>query len=289
MFAAHQHTALEDVSSLARYILSKPRAILLDLRGTVLHGEDDKEVLPSLLHAIIECLYRGIDIAFVSGCSRETVELLVIAPWKRLKGAFEQHFSTAFDGRLLIYLATGSEGYFVTSDLTLAELPMYASTVLVPDDAARIVELLERISKRHGAETRIEVRCAQVNFYVQASRKVRQAIAFEINEALMLAGIDQLHILIPSSKEVIDVCGSSKMRAVHDLISRLGIGQHEQALIISDSLQHDGGDVEMLKPFENPKAVHVGEKDADLHPATLHIQGGPGATLRVLSHVLSLS
>lgn len=268
------------------YLSELPKAVVLDVRGTMLDPYRDVQAEPFLLATLSEMLRRGTTVALISGCSRLTIERLILQHWRRLNLGFftpEQ----PLPGHLYIYTETGSKAFIAQRNLSLQALSDYVDLRWRPSTQKVIQRVLERVNREGGHHADIQGRSSQFNFYVEkGNRAERQGIAERIETALAEAGVD-IPVHVPSAKPVIDIALSSKARAVQDFKLRVGVPDMRQWLVISDSLQRDGADVGLLESLPGCKAVHVGLLDAALHSETIHVGGGPQATQRVLVSALS--
>ena len=262
-----------------------PSMIILDVRGTVLDGYQDLPAESLLLLTIQSCLRHRIPIALLTGCSRETVETLILQPMLQL---LKFSANESFDG-IYVYTSTGCEGYVVT-DGRLQLLEDYPSLRLTSHDRHTVQTILESVTATTQINASIEHREGQINCYVKANRRQRIEIGQSVRSRLKHSGLRDFHVTVPSAKDVVDVSLGSKLQAARHFqsVAESPTLAHRPVWVISDSLEQDGADVGLLDQLDFVVGVHVGDSSKMLHPKAVAFQGGPQATQTVLSYALTL-
>jgi|GEM_PF-1849384 len=257
--------------------------LVLDVRGTILHPTEDLQASPTLLSQMAKCRQNGIHIGLVSGCSRKTIEELILRPLQCLSHSY---LSDKL-GSLSVYTETGSQGYFVDPTFALVPLPDYYNQGFSCSEAHSILHILKEQSEIHRIHGKAEMRSSQINFYCVENRQLRLNLAESINSCLQQVGLHNVVAHVPTSKTVIDISLGRKIIAGKDMINRTNLLDHDKAFLISDSFQQNGSDSEILSLMPKANAIHVGVLDAPLCKGVTHL-GGPKATEMILLQISTI-
>jgi hypothetical protein len=247
----------------------------------LLHPTQDTPVDNGLLTSLLECLRIGIRIALVTGSSIRTVQDYVLNPIRDLKIRVN-------DYKLYVYTETGCNGYIISDALRLVPLQNYEVLTMDQHMLASILDALQFLSGKSGIKGEVRVRNGQVNFYCIATREDRIRFAMDLETYFFSKGIGTLNMIVPSAKSAIDISLSTKKRAILDLKRRIGLVGFKNVIFISDSLQVDGSDSELLFEMPEATAFHVGPHDAPVYEGVVSFEGGPDGTREILNYVLSL-
>jgi len=255
-----------------------PKAIILDVRGTILDPTNDWPVNHELLKNICACIEKGISIALITGCSLKTVINLILEQHKEITCGTNNESI----GKLYLYTGTGCQAFLVGENRKVEPLENYEILTLNKDVEGRLIKIIHNFEKKTGVKGHVEIRQGQINYYCQASRSERNLIANQLRVLLRSGGYDYLHLIVPTAKSVIDISLSTKKFAAMDFIHRANLKNPEKIVFISDSLQIDGGDISILSVSSNIRAYHVGPKDSPIASGVTPVAGGPKATSIIL-------
>lgn len=265
-----------------------PSTIILDVRGTLIDPFIDQPINDSLANRLRDCQCKGINLLLITGCSIQTINTLILTPFRKTGCIAENSTKSNFNEKrkIIIYTGTGSQGYLVNTNDCLLTLPDFSYQTLDIMSKEGILDAIRKTCTKLNLQGIPEIRPNQVNFYCAYNRQDRLVIAEEIKRQLSLLNISNLTIIVPTAKMVIDISLSSKKQAFMDYQSRFRLKDFKQVILISDSLQIDGSDIELFECMPGAKAIHVGPIDKPLFPGVIHWEGGPQATEEILSFFL---
>lgn len=259
---------------------------MLDGRGTLIDPMIDNPITYSLASNLKGCRRKGINFVLITGCSIQTIKALVFPFLRESRSAVNKPLNEKNPGKFVIYTGTGSQGYWLDIDNCLLPLLGYRHLSLDDKRIAVIEDIVNCSCKKLKMHGKTEIRQNQINFYCEYNRQDRLALAQEIKLKLALSGLDDLNVVVPTAKLVIDISLSTKQRAFLDYKTRFDIKDCKYVWLISDSLQFDGSDVELFLSMSGAKAFHVGPLDETLFPGVIGIGGGTKTTEMILSVVL---
>lgn len=278
---------LEEYSKITLGLQNCPSTIVLDGRGTLIDPVIDEPISRSLASNLNCCQHKGVNFVLITGCSIQTINALVLPFLREDRYTFGKSSNGNNPGSIVIYTGTGSQGYRLDVDGCLQPLPGYRHLALDDKTIESILDAVNKSCKKLKMHGYPEFRQHQINFYCDYNRQNRQALSEEIKYQLALSGLDDLIVVVPTAKMVIDISLSSKRQAFLDYQIRFGVVDFTQVLLISDSLQVDGSDVELFLCMPGAKAFHVGPLDKPLFQGVIGLNGGTKSTEMILASVFN--
>jgi hypothetical protein len=257
-------------------LMTSPRlAIVLDVRGTILHPTHDHPLDPEIARAIADFCGRGVPMALVTGSGRQTVERWVVPAIAAARAD-----ANGADG-VLIYTDHGAAGYRLHPSGELHALEEYPERVLPGGDAERLLAELLAFREEGAPIQAWETKTGQLNCEVAAPWAHRLELGAALQRRLRRTGLHGLSVSVPSAKDRIDISVSDKGRAVADVVARTGL-RTANLWLVGDSLQPGGSDAPMLEAARGARAVQVGPVPPG--PGVLHLPGdGPARTAELLA------
>lgn len=224
-------------------------ALILDLRGTLIDPIEDYEITDNILLNLHD-INKEIPIAIITAGSLETVTKLFLNKWQRTNSLNNQD--------VFIYTDTAAKGFRLIEN-NIVRLPGFYNLIF-SDNALKLIQsIIFEICNKYLFKHSIKIKEGQINFYVNKPFNERLAIANEIRSIVNQCNINSpIHINVPSTKNTIDICLSSKARGAQDYIRRLQLVP-KSVIFISDSLQRGASDTDILNAFPNCFSIHVGD------------------------------
>jgi hypothetical protein len=257
-------------------------AVVLDVRGTIIHPSLDEPLSRVSCNLIGRLLESEVIVALNTATSINSLKVLVIGPLLSVRFNSGNRLD-----RFVMYVDSSSQAYKLDRDgnvLPLDNFPFYSFDEAELDSVLECIEASKVRFRRINATHKIKP--GQVNFYCGGAWEDRLTMARFMNQTFRAKGHQRVTAMVPSAKETIDVAVCQKARGMADLMQRHQLNKAE-ILIIGDSFQEGGSDLDMLADAPDAVAVQVGEHQpaAAVHHVTL--QMGPEATQNILSEVIA--
>jgi hypothetical protein len=260
----------------------RTESIVLDVRGTIIHPFLDDPLSAENCSLIERLLESEVIVALNTATSIKSLEALVLGPL--LAPGFQ--FDNRLD-RFVMYVDSSSQAYRVDRDgnvVPLNDFAFYSFNDVELDSVLHCVEVSKARFRRTNATHKVKP--GQVNFYCGGAWEDRLKIAEFINQTLHDTGHHRVSAMVPSAKETIDIAVCRKTRGMEDLIQRYQLNSAE-ILVIGDSLQEGGADLDMLTAAPQAIAVQVGEHEPAAQVHHVKLEMGPDATHKILTEVIA--
>ena len=260
----------------------KIKSLVLDVRGTIIHPVLDVPLSTENCRLVKRLLDSEVVIALNTATSIKSLEVLVLGPLLSILPEYENNLE-----RFIMYVDSSTQAYKVNYTRKIVPLHDFAFHSFEEAELNSVLQCIETSKARFNrSEATHKVKPGQVNFYCGGAWEDRLNIARYMNETFRGEGYQRLTAMVPSAKETIDVAVCLKARGIHDLTQRYALEEAE-ILIIGDSFQEGGSDLDMLNAKPDAVAVQVGEHE----PAALvhHVKSrsGPDATQHILREVIA--
>lgn len=215
---------------------SRPTGILLDVRGTLLDKEKDYPLSKGLIEEIKAILSAGKKVGLVSACSPETMDDLI------LQGLVKSGISEQGLGNLVCYINNSCEAYTYDKNAKFTKLENYQFVDYSLSDRNAIRKAIAKANKHFDLQgVTVKEKVGQFNYYCGGSYQERLQIAEVVKSVLAANKKEYIFVLVPLSKDTIDISISNKSKGVKDFITRFQFAEQE-LVFISDSLDKSGAD-----------------------------------------------
>lgn len=243
-----------------------PKGILLDVRGTLLDKEKDYPLSEGLTAAVKNVLSAGKKVGLISACSPETLDELI------LQEILKSDISEQDLSNLVCYINNSCEAYTYNKNSKFAKLESYSFIDYSTSDREVIKEAIAQINEEFDLQgVTVKEKTGQFNYYCGGTYQERLQIAKALKSRLTLEKKGYIFVLVPLSKDTIDISISNKSKGVRDFIDRFNLNEQE-VIFISDSLDEAGADHCICEDF--PDITSIPTKD-------------PDETLDILKHLQS--
>lgn len=241
--------------------------VLLDVRGTVIDPVHDEPMNAALAQAIAFLGKAGCIISIITATSILSLQKLFLAPLLR-----ECALKSVSDW-LVLYVDSATAAYSISSHGE--PVPLNGFEVLC--FTSMELELINRALKVAGLafpqlKPITKIKAGQVNFYCGGTWPQRRLVADFLNAEFRLSGLDRVLAMVPTAKETIDVAVSQKSRGAQDTLMRFG-SPPQRMIVIGDSMQEGGPDLQMYRALPGSRGVQVGEQSAAND--VVHVSGLP--------------
>ena len=258
------------------------KAVVLDVRGTIIHPFLDEPLSKESCNLIGRLLESEVIVALNTATSIKSLKVLVIGPLLSTESNSENRLD-----RLVMYVDSSSQAYKLDQDGNVLPLDNFAFYSFNEAELDSVLQCIEACKVRFRRINAIhKIKPGQVNFYCGGAWEDRLKMAQFMNQTFRAQAYQRITAMVPSAKETIDVAVCIKARGMHDLTQRYQLNKAE-ILIVGDSFQEGGSDLDMLEAAPDAVAVQVGEH----HPAEVvhhvKLQMGPEATENILSEVIA--
>src|SRR5882757_9820253 len=188
---------------------SNPRGMLLDVRGTLLDKEKDYPLSEGLVTVIKSILSAGKKVGLISACSPETLDELI------LREILKSDISEQDLNNLVCYINNSCEAYTYGKNSKFAKLDNYSFIDFSTSDREVIKELTAQVNKEFDLQgVTIKEKSGQFNYYCGGTYQERLQIAKVLKSYLVNEKKDYIFVLVPLSKDTIDISISNKSKGV---------------------------------------------------------------------------
>lgn len=234
---------------------SHPKGILLDVRGTLLDKEKDYPLSEGLAEEIKHMLLAGKRVGLLSACSPETMDELILQELLKA-GISEQGLSN-----LVCYINNSCEAYTYDATARFTKLDGYECIDYTLSDREAIKTAITQTNQHFALrEVTVKEKVGQFNYYCGGTYQERLQIAEMVKSILAANNKAYIFVLVPLSKDTIDISISNKSKGVTDFINRFKFAEQE-LVFISDSLDESGADYCICADF--PGIVSLSTQDPD--------------------------
>jgi len=183
-------------------------ALVLDVRGTLIHPSLDEPLGADLSKVLISILDSDTPIALVTAASLQTLEQLVI---NQLSAMARGNYRVMTN--LILYVDSATAAYTFSENGQITPLRNYSIRIFEEDELQAVLNSLTLASSIFGiASATHKIKPGQVNFYCGGSLEERMEIASFINLQLSKSGYLRPTAEVPTAKATIDVALSNKAK-----------------------------------------------------------------------------
>lgn len=234
-------------------------AVIIDVRGTLLHPYSDIPIGAQLVNVIIRLIKQGVLICLnTAGSLDGTLERLLLPRlWDRLASNYN---ATLGVPKIYAYVDSSTKGYALSPMNNYKKLDGYPHLSFSEEELKTVLKAIKLVGKtRKLKNIKTKIKSGQVNFYCGGKWDKRLNYANELSNYIAIEGHRRIEVMVPSAKNTIDIAVCKKSRGVEDFLSRFDI-KDDKVLFIGDSFQEGGPDLHMLDPVKNAMAFHVGKR-----------------------------
>ena len=256
-------------------------AILVDIRGTIIHPSLDEPLSPKLVQITHALAKAGVKIGVDTATSIQSMKNLILEPLLTYPNSTVDDIESNF----VMYVDSSTAAYSLKNK-DIIPLNEYEFLSFEEDELASVLKNIEQaIAQYELSNATYKVKAGQINFYCGGTWEERMIISDSLNKTLHKKGYKRIAAMVPSAKETIDIAICKKDRGAEDFIRRFQLAP-QNILIIGDSLQDGAPDLDMVKAAPGSIGIQVGPYIP--HSKIYHLSHNDAtmAAYEILKHVL---
>lgn len=260
----------------------KINVIAVDVRGTLIDPYEDLVMGLEISNCLWKFVNGGGFVGVITATSLKSLQTLMIP--QLLTSLSILKFNSDLLAQFVFYVDSGTAAYRLNTNGNPIAVENYPFISFNENQVNLIIESIKLACRDFPwAEAVWKIKAGQVNYYCGGSWNQRIALA-KFLKTSFLTDAEELFVMVPSAKDTIDIALRDKSYPTQDLLSR-SASKSNSLLILGDSLQMEGADLDMLLVAKQAQAVQVGAFKPV--PQVLHVPiYGPEGSLLVLREVL---
>jgi hypothetical protein len=256
------------------------RAVVLDVRGTLIHPVLDEPVSSQLIALLHQLLRANVIVAVNTATSIQSLQGLLLAPLH--SGVTD----VSVLAKLVLYVDSSTAAYRINATGDSVPLSGFKPLHFSDAELGGICEAMaQAVTEFNLRGVTRKIKAGQVNFYCGGTWSQRSSIAQSLDRRFVDGRLDRVVAMVPTAKETIDIAICKKDRGIQDLLERFSLAAAD-LIIIGDSMQESAPDLDMARSAPDCIAIQVGQvtpADGILHLLEME---APIAVGHILEEVL---